>query len=514
MRQRLLQALIWMHKDLYSARWLAAVVFIVTLISPFAAEPQLFSSNSFRSPALSAAGGLLITVMLLGWWALTERLIHTDPVPGDRELWFTLPISRGLLATSKLALLVLLILVPWTLGDLALVAYAHANLASMVAGLMPRAIFFFTVLILPAALISALTRNLSQFFVAIIAAALMVYTAVFVAASFSPRFSPLQISSDVPWIPIWTLVLFGLAIGVGVIYWLYGKRRFVAGRFAAIAIVGIFVSGPPWIPSETQWRWHRRWQADATLDKQIGFTFDEAALLVPADPGPSTDPRRRVPIHFDHLGLPVPLVISGVPEEIFVIPRRGEFVIRAVDGETLAKGEIPGFAGSPSPTRATVAQLQSAAGNNSVPDRVRIEMSINAEAFRGEPHVVELKEGWNRLETFGNCWFSGGEVRFCASTGPRFPFTRIETTHPRFQTPFFGSLDFETAPIAIPGWSPIEITAFSPVVSYAPQSELRYWTWKYQGPVEVKIVIPNYRISDYTSPPDLNFIRFSGKARF
>jgi len=262
--------------------------------------------------------------MLLGWWALTERLIHTDPVPGDRELWFTLPISRGLLATSKLALLVLLILIPSALGNLALAAYIHADLATMIAGLMPRVIFYFTVLILPAALISALTRNLSQFFVAIIAGALMVYTAAFVAASFSPRFSPFQISGEAPWIPQWTLVLFGLTIGVGIIYWLYGKRRLVAGRFAAIAIVGIFISGAPWISSGTQWRWHRRWQGDTTLDKQIGFAFDEASLLVPADSDSSTNTRRRVPVHFDQLGLPVPLVISGVPDEIIHHASEGE----------------------------------------------------------------------------------------------------------------------------------------------------------------------------------------------
>jgi len=86
---------------------------------------------------------------------------------------------------------------------------------------------------------------------------------------------------------------------------------------------------------------------------------------------------------------------------LFITPRRGKFVIRAVDGETFANGEISSFVGGPWPTRQTVARLQSATREISLPVSVSVEVSIDAEAFRSEFHVVDLKEGWNHLEAFG-----------------------------------------------------------------------------------------------------------------
>ncbi len=218
MRRTMVQMVAWMRKDLYALRWLAVTVAVLTTSPPSLRIRSFLPAIHAGSPTsiLGQAGGLLVGVMFLGWWALTERLMHTDPVAGDREPWFTLPVSRRVLTSSKLALLFLLLFVPHIAGDVALAAYVHADFVPIIASVVPRVVFFFAVIVLPAVVLSALTRNLSQFFVAIIASVLILYGAVVLIAGISPNPQWLRVSGDAPWIPQWTLVLVGLFIGVGI----------------------------------------------------------------------------------------------------------------------------------------------------------------------------------------------------------------------------------------------------------------------------------------------------------
>jgi hypothetical protein len=501
-RGTMVQMVAWMRKDLYALRWLAVTVAVLTSVSSFAAHPELFAGDSRRFPnsILGQAGGLLVGVMFLGWWALTERLMHTDPVAGDREPWFTLPVSRRVLTSSKLVLLFLLLFVPHIAGDVALAAYVHADFVPIIASVVPRVVFFFAVIVLPAVVLSALTRNLSQFFVAIIASVLILYGAVVLIAGISPNPQLLRVSGDAPWIPEWTLVLVGLFIGVGMTFWLYSSRRTTAGRFASAAILAISLLGAPWISPPAQWRWHRYWQGEAALDKQIGLSFNEAILLPSSDADSNTLEGRRVRVSTGHV-LPVPLVVSGVSDEIFVVPRGGNFVITTINGQKYLAGEISNFIGldgtygRPSPTRTVVPLLPQV---TKLPDRVGIEVNIRAEVFHGHSHLIKSVKGWNRLGILGTCWqprFDG--FSFCASAGPRFPFGLIEAADGRDQNAF-GTLDDETAPIPIPSWSPVEIRSF-PTENVGPHgSQLRYWTWNYSAPVEVKVVIQNYHVADYS----------------
>ncbi len=385
--------------------------------------------------------------------------------------------------------------------------YAGADLNGLLHSMIPRLLVRFALCVLPAILLAALTRNLSQFFVGVIAVALFFYaTEMIFARARAARAEP---PSGAAWISWWTLVFIGLAIGLALTWWLYRSRRSRLGIVGVFAIVAIFFLGAPWLSPATEWRLHRRWQADAKLDKQFVLSFDEAKLLLPAETdrpvtqGDDEAQRKlRRPVRLSGFGLPLPLVVRGVSGDTFMVPISAEFTMRTATG-TVQRGmaslfiPVEGRYYPQRPTQAIVPYLSALPLRAAdLPDDVSLEVRVHGEVFRRHLHTTKTKLGWNRLESVGNCWFAEEFRSFCLSFGPRFPLAEIEGVS-------LGSVEDASALLAFLPWDPLEsrdlnIRALPP--------EIHYETWDYVAPVETQIVIPDYRLGNYSfSNSELRF---------
>jgi len=101
-------------------------------------------------------------ILSLGWWYLIARLVHEEPLAGDRQFWITRPYSRRSLVAAKTLFVVAFINVPLLLGGFAILGAAgYRPLRYLPNFLWMQLTFTVVALLLPAALAS-LTRTLVQ----------------------------------------------------------------------------------------------------------------------------------------------------------------------------------------------------------------------------------------------------------------------------------------------------------------------------------------------------------------
>jgi hypothetical protein len=475
------QAAACVLKDLRATYWLATHVAIITALGSIAT----YSGNGILP---RGSEFILSIVMVMAWWALAQRVVHTDPVPGDRNLWFTLPIPRGLLLASKIILLTALIFIPRIIGDFAVAYLLDANFASVTASMLPRVCFHFTIAVLPAILLSALTRNMSQFFVAVILAVLFPSgTLVFLPPSGRSG------SYEAPWIEVWTLTFLFAATALALAFWLYAKRLTIAARALAFAVTAAALLIIPGINSDYQWRWHYRWQGNAAVEREIRFDFDEGEFLKPLS---GNEEIHRGPLS-NQDPLPVPLRLNA-GNELATALSGGDFRVYDASGNLLGTGRITDRHSSSHPSQDHVADLNfDVVPRPPLPDIVYVEMKLHVEVFRQEWHTAQIKEGWNRLDGLGRCWVPPvNQSGYCTSTASWFPLAELSGPGPRSWAQF-GSVKTEVALLPIPRWSVVETQSLS-INPKFPSFEYRIWNSV--APVETRVVIPSYRIKDYTFP--------------
>jgi hypothetical protein len=110
---------------------------------------------------------------LLGLVALVMAVIQQDRLPGTTQDWLTRPIPRRQLLLAKLLFIVLSGLLPILAADLAMGLAEHLNLADVVAGSLTRSVVLFCLVCVPATLIGAVTRTLTEALVLILAVAVV-----------------------------------------------------------------------------------------------------------------------------------------------------------------------------------------------------------------------------------------------------------------------------------------------------------------------------------------------------
>jgi hypothetical protein len=104
------------------------------------------------------------TVLLpLAWCLLIARVVQVEALPGDRHFWLTRPYSRTGLVLSKLLFIGAFISLPFMMAQAAIVAFSGLPVFSHLSGLLWNQLLVSAILLLPAAAVASLTRNLAQF---------------------------------------------------------------------------------------------------------------------------------------------------------------------------------------------------------------------------------------------------------------------------------------------------------------------------------------------------------------
>lgn len=138
-----------------------------------------------------------VTLLLpIAWCLLIARVIHAEALPGDRHFWLTHPYSRTGLLLSKAMFILAFINIPLLIAQAMILSLDGFPLSSYLGGLLWNQLMITAVVLLPAATVAALTRNLAQF----------VPAAVLAAAVILPPIAERRIQ------PEW----FGALLGVGI----------------------------------------------------------------------------------------------------------------------------------------------------------------------------------------------------------------------------------------------------------------------------------------------------------
>jgi len=266
------------------------------------------------------------TILTLGWFYLIARLVHEEPLAGDRQFWITRPYSRGSLLSAKALFVVAFINVPLLLGGFAIIGAAgYRPLAYLPNFLWMQLTFTAGVLLLPAALAS-LTRTLVQVVLTILGLyiCLIAMDAMAGTVNSAPRYQS------------------------NGLFWATG---FVLLRLVAVAALCILL---------LQFRWRQRLisvgigiafaaltlSTNSTLSRRIGTAVEsrmfgqkgaESAAVSLAPAGVERDSKFR-----DRTGvaLAVPLRISNIPDGETSEPEILELKFEAPGGPRWSSGWI------------------------------------------------------------------------------------------------------------------------------------------------------------------------------
>ncbi len=214
--------------------------------------------------------GYLVFACVLACATLIVAVIQQEALSGDRQYWLTRPIDRRTLWVEKAAFVFLSVNLPVVAVQAITLAALGIPLGDHLGALLWRQIFFIAFLILPAAVLGAVTRDLGQAFLITV----------------------LIVAIPVP-IGVWEQSLLDAslaAVGAAAVFWLqYARRATAIARAVALATVLLmYVTALMFVPTVAE-----RGRLTLSLDPQPAA----APTGPPAPPG----------------SLEFPIRIEGVP---------------------------------------------------------------------------------------------------------------------------------------------------------------------------------------------------------
>ena len=102
----------------------------------------------------------------IGWWFLVARAFHAEALPGTRQFWLTRPYRRASLFLAKALFVLAYITLPLGLAMAASAAAHHLPTVPALWSILWAQVLILIVVVLPAAVLAALTSTLTQFVVA------------------------------------------------------------------------------------------------------------------------------------------------------------------------------------------------------------------------------------------------------------------------------------------------------------------------------------------------------------
>jgi hypothetical protein len=183
---------------------------------------------------LSATEQLIWTALPLACWNLVIAAIHTERLPGDRQYWLTRPFSRRGLVAAKAFFVFAFVNLPLLLIQVGVLAFLGIPPFQHWSTLLWRQVFFTAFLVLPAAVLGAVTRNLKQAILAVLVVIVplfLVEIAPFIFRAFSQiSLLLIQIWNGDLWIRTLYLALYAATACLLILWLQYWRRTTVLSR--------------------------------------------------------------------------------------------------------------------------------------------------------------------------------------------------------------------------------------------------------------------------------------------
>jgi hypothetical protein len=218
------------RKDVRRLRWEILAALAVTALFAWA------QTHHWRTDYNGVFNNISISsFVVLAWWYLVARVVHEEPLVGDREFWLSRPYSRKSLVAAKCLFMVVFISLPMLAVQCFLLQSAGLFPFIYFAGLLMRQGLLATLVVLPAAALAAMTPGLVRFALA----GLGVVSYCFVLF--------LLWKSTPGWLTLYEISVQLLLVATVVILVLqYGWRRTKAslGTLSCAGILILFLSSP------------------------------------------------------------------------------------------------------------------------------------------------------------------------------------------------------------------------------------------------------------------------------
>jgi hypothetical protein len=230
--------MIW-HIFRKDARLLWPMALAVALLQSLCAARTVLLGHFSEPRTLAMLSGFLPLLLYLGIVLVTITAVHQDCLPGVRQDWLTRPIRRRDLLLSKLLFVVLMLHLPILLVDVAeQLALGFPLLASLGVS-ASRAASLLCIFTLPALMLGAVTRSLTDALVFGIAATIgfTVLIALSIATPSPGTRVPPQPGME--WIPFGAAGLVILLGAPAALAFQYVRRRTVLARGIGLAVVAL-----------------------------------------------------------------------------------------------------------------------------------------------------------------------------------------------------------------------------------------------------------------------------------
>jgi hypothetical protein len=350
--------LIWhIFKKDWKLLWPMAA--LVTAIQ-FGLEWVVYSGGLFGE---DPAAKVLLPPLTLAWFigiaALSAAVVYQDAIPGADQDWLIRPLSRTHLLLAKLGFVLLTIIAPMAVSNLAdALASGFAFLPSLMA-VVSKDLFVLACFLVPVVALAAATRNMTE--LVIIAAALIVAFALSLSLSaflFGADWCP-TCNSGVSWLQH-IVQHVGILAGAGVILALqyYRRQTDISRAFAVTGAVALVFVQLPWSTAFTLEQWMApagavngveltvaavRKDAETTHGAGIPGSGQAAQMLFHGRVGQAVENlRHRARPGSAPVAIELAAQAAGLSADELLLADRIEIEATAPDGSSLYRGDNAG----------------------------------------------------------------------------------------------------------------------------------------------------------------------------
>jgi hypothetical protein len=394
--------MIWniFKKDLTQLWLLAAIVAVVHLTN----AALWFVLGPFKEPqGLVIVAQVFSFLALLGNFALITSLVHQEVLPGVSQDWLIRPIHRQNLLLAKLLFLLVVVHGPMLLADMGHATAAGFAFPDALAAALSRNIFILLVFSLPVLAIATITRTLVQVAAVLLAMWFVVVIGVGLAMLARGGGSPPFAANGIQWMTpaFWSLLAFSAAAVVIPLQYFRRATRRSRRIVAAAVLFAPLLSLSTW---EAAFSIQQRLSPKPSLAGPITIAFDPSLGKATAETG---SPSRN--------SIQLPLRVSGLPPESFIMNDHTDIRLIGRDGATLYRGRTTANIGyrDDLPVRTAVGGEvvihQRIEFPNKLPELtrtqpVRVEMEYSLTLFDiAASNTMPASNGDGRFAAFGLC---------------------------------------------------------------------------------------------------------------
>jgi hypothetical protein len=244
------QALHIFLKDMRRAWPYAAIVLAITAALAYL-TPKYTPVFGLGGSRLNGTVNILQFLLPVAWWFTIAHVVHGEALVGDRQFWVTRPYSWRSLFLAKVLFCAVFLSVPLLAQDFIVLSAADFPPAKMIPELLWRHCWLAAVIMLPAFVLAALTRNMRQFVLACLSLVIALLVPGLVESSYPSKpllgnLMDLRRSAAISWIEDWGPGVLIIAGALALVLWQYARRRTAHARAIVLAAYALNLASTIW----------------------------------------------------------------------------------------------------------------------------------------------------------------------------------------------------------------------------------------------------------------------------